>query len=359
MRRRARGAIAVAAVALVVMLASIAVIPRIAAAAGLPAVLPHASAVDDGTAPPAAVPAPSPTAPPTLPSAPAAPSGPAVPVSAAAPDPDGCAHTEMSVWAHPDDDLLFPQTIIASAIAAGDCVRTVFLTSGDAGNPAGYWQGRERGIMRAYNVLRGASSPWSSRAVTLSSGANITLWQPNDDPKLTLAFFHLPDGSTTGQGYARTGWTSLAKLNAARISSISDTAGTYSLSADGIVASLTELIGAFAPTTFMTFVPGTAPALSSGDHPDHATTGILARRAWQAAGLDPASVRYAMGYPTSWRAANVVGASLHLKIAAFRTYAADDSVVGECRDDATCLKMRNFGGWLQREYLFTEGDLPH
>ncbi|GAA3209366.1 PIG-L deacetylase family protein [Microbacterium terregens] len=273
------------------------------------------------------------------------------------PTPPLCAETTMSVWAHPDDDLLFLQTVIGADIAAGDCVRTVFLTSGDAGRGAEYSNGREAGLMRAYDVMRGASTPWVARSSSLGTGAQTTVWQPADDPRLSIVFFHLPDGNLYGQGYPATGELSLAKLAADKILTIPSVGDTYRLSWGQIVDSLRELIGQFAPTTYHTHVPGSAQPWAKGDHADHAITGILGRSAWQAAGLPESQVRYAVGYQTLDYPPNLSGAVLDRKIAAFRVYAAGDSVVIGCHDDASCLALPRFGDWLQREYTRTEAEL--
>src|SRR5262245_7566617 len=54
-----------------------------------------------------------------------------------------CATSAMAFVAHEDDDLLFLSPDILHAIQAGDtCVRTVYLTAGDAGNDESYWSGR-------------------------------------------------------------------------------------------------------------------------------------------------------------------------------------------------------------------------
>ncbi|MCR2765181.1 PIG-L family deacetylase [Microbacterium sp. zg.B48] len=275
----------------------------------------------------------------------------------AVPTPPPCTATTMSVWAHPDDDLLFLQTVIGADIAAGNCVRTVFLTSGDAGRGADYSNGREAGLMRAYDVMRGASTPWAAQSVTLSTGAQTTVWQPADDPRLSIVFFHLPDGNLYGQGYPATGELSLAKLAADKILTIPSVGGAYQLSWGQIVDSLRELVGQFAPTTLHTHVPGSAQRWAKGDHADHAITGILGRAAWQAAGLPESLVRYAVGYQTVEYPPNLAGPLLESKIAAFRAYAAGDSVVIGCHDDASCLALPRFGDWLQREYTRTEAEL--
>jgi LmbE family N-acetylglucosaminyl deacetylase len=263
----------------------------------------------------------------------------------------------MSVWAHYDDDLLFLGTPIQDAMASGQCVRTVFLTAGDAGRGAGYSAGREQGIMKAYDTMRGASGPWVRSELAAGGAAPVPVWQPSDDPRLSLVFLALPDGNLTGLGFPGTGEVSLAKLAAGKIPGIADLAGTRQYTWDQLRDQVAALIADGAPTVLYTHMPGSAQEWARGDHADHAVTGVLVREAWQQAGLDRAAVHYAVGYQTAERAPNVSGEELAQKIAAFRAYASDDAVTAGCRDDASCLALPRFGAWLQRQYLLTDPEL--
>lgn len=265
--------------------------------------------------------------------------------------------TTMSVWAHYDDDLLFLGSRIGDAIRAGGCVRTVFLTGGDAGRGMDYANGRERGIMRAYDVMRGAATPWAATDITLATGAPVVVWQPADDPRISLVFLHLPDGNLNGQGFPTTGEVSLAKLASDKILTLPNLYGSAQLSWSQIVSSIAELMTDFHPTATYTHVPGGAQKWAKGDHADHAITGVIGRAAWQQAGLPAESVSYVIGYQSAGYPVNVTGEELSRKIAAFRSYAADDSVVVGCTDDATCLAMPRFGQWLQRQYMRSEAEL--
>lgn len=82
----------------------------------------------------------------------------------------GCS--DLYIVAHEDDDLLFMNPDIRNSIRLGNTVRTVFLTAGDASNPnPAYWQGRERGILKAYAQMAGitySASAWSSGTDTIN-----------------------------------------------------------------------------------------------------------------------------------------------------------------------------------------------
>jgi LmbE family N-acetylglucosaminyl deacetylase len=277
--------------------------------------------------------------------------------SAAVLHPPADEETTMSVWAHYDDDLLFLGTALADAVRAEQRICTVYLTGGDAGRGAAYEAGRERGIMAAYDQLRGADATWSSTPVVLASGAHVDVWTPDDDARITLVFFRLPDGNLTGLGFPSTGGVSLAELADGRIRDLGDLGGRYRIGWQGLIASVQELVADFQPTSFVTHVPGTARRLSQGDHPDHASTGTLAREAWHRAQIAGGTISFAVGYPDTRYPANVTGDALARKIDVFRAYAHDDAVTAACRDEKSCLALPRFGGWLQRQYLRSEADL--
>ena len=267
------------------------------------------------------------------------------------------APTTLSVWAHYDDDLLFAGSRLDEAIHAGNCVRTVFLTGGDAGKGRKYAAGRELGIMRAYNVMRGARAEWTSTEVTLDTGARVESWHPVDDDRVSLVFFHLPDGNLKGTGFPATGYSSLLKLADDDIPSISSLSDDYSLTWQQVVDSLSGLIHRFTPATIVTHVPGDSEKWSAGDHADHRMVGNAVREAWEQAGYPVDLVTYAIGYQSENYAPNIGGSVLVRKIDAFSAYAAGDSVVDKCHDYKTCLEVPRFGAWLQRQYSRTDAGL--
>ena len=60
--------------------------------------------------------------------------------------------SNMAIVSHIDDDLLFMNPDIRNSIRSGGAHTTVYVTAGDAGNNAAYWQGREAGAKAAYRV---------------------------------------------------------------------------------------------------------------------------------------------------------------------------------------------------------------
>ncbi len=314
-----------------------------------------AACAADPVAAPTTPPPPAPTAAPT-----------AVPVvePTAEPDPPEpglCdAGSLVAIWAHYDDDLIFGHTRVSEALAQGQCVTVAYLSAGDAGKGLDYSRGREDGIRAAYDTLRGYDGQWNETIDTLETGVTVAEWTPVNDPRLTLLSFRLVDGNIDGSGFASMGYESLAKLAAGTIPTIRDVDGPEQLTTDDITQSLVEIIIDAEPGALLTGMPREAVDLSRGDHSDHSSTASFARAAWRSMAYDPAGVTYAIGYQTSDYDVNVTGDELAAKVAAFATYSQHDPVVANCHDLDSCLTMRLFGAWLQREYSrnAAELDLP-
>ena len=109
--------------------------------------------------------------------------------------------TIMQVVAHEDDDLLFMNPDLLHAIQQGDCVRTIYLTAGDAGSSKFYWLGRERGSEAAYALLGGIADEWTTQTVKFGNHRFGTVATPVHSDRLSVAFMHLPDGKPDGQGF--------------------------------------------------------------------------------------------------------------------------------------------------------------
>ncbi len=266
--------------------------------------------------------------------------------------------TLVAIWAHYDDDLIFGHSRVNQALNEGWCVTVAYLSAGDAGRGVAYSQGRELGIRHAYDALRGYDGNWKESTNVLRTGVTVEEWKPLHDPMLTLMSFRLVDGNIDGSGFASMGYESLAKLAAGTIPTIRDVDGPEQLTRDDIVHSLIEVLSEARPTAVLTGMPHEAADLSSGDHSDHQTVASFARSSWRSMGYDPERVTFAIGYQTSGYPVNVEGDELALKVAAFSAYAVQDPVTAKCRDLDSCLSLRLFGDWLQREYSKVASEVP-
>jgi len=94
--------------------------------------------------------------------------------STAVAEPECNNGASMNIVAHEDDDLLFLSPDLIHDIQSGRCVRTIFVTAGDAGKGRRYWKSREDGIRSAYALMAGVSSPWTISDAFIS-GHGITI----------------------------------------------------------------------------------------------------------------------------------------------------------------------------------------
>jgi len=271
-------------------------------------------------------------------------------------DPPCGAGTIVSFWAHYDDDLIFANPALQGAFDAGECLRTFFFTESDAGEgKSSYAANRETGIRAAYDVLRGSSGPWTDQTVVLRNGVTLTLSRPDGDSRISLLFLGLPDGGLQGSGYRNTGGESLPKIVTGDIAEIHSISSGQAVTLDQLQSTVVELVNSYGAAQVMAHLPGFAEG-SGGDHPDHRSVGRIVAAPVDAGLINGALVQFAQGYPVARRPANVTGDDLARKLRTFSVYAAHDPVIS-CKDGAGCLKVNNFGAWLQRQYLIPYAEL--
>jgi LmbE family N-acetylglucosaminyl deacetylase len=232
-----------------------------------------------------------------------------------------CTGGAMQIVAHQDDDLLFQSPDLLHDIQAGRCVRTVYVTAGDAAKGDLYWKGREAGSRAAYAQMAGVFNVWTTSDAGVA-GRPIQMETLVGAPGISIVSMRLPDGNRSGPGAIVHHDESLMRLWNGTIMSIHAVDGSATYTRDSLRDTLTALMTAFAPTSVRTH-DWTIP-FGMGDHADHTATALFARQASQ--GYRSAHTLYAYGgYPIWTRGPNVVGADLDAKQAAFLAYAAHDS----------------------------------
>lgn len=250
------------------------------------------------------------------------------------------SRTIVQVVAHPDDDLLFFSPDLLHDIQAGACIRTIYMTAGDSGGDANYWQERQAGIRDAYNSMLGQDYQWNGHNVRLSGGEQIQIDMPAESTQVALVFMHLPDGGQRGAGFAATSDQSLQKLVGQKIPSIQSIDSHSGYSLPQLIGGLTQLFQYYSPTEVRTFA-GIRP-----DHSDHMAVASLTRAALH--DYKHAALQTYIGYAVHDMEANVEGDDFINKETAFLRYSAHDAAT--CRDAETCFSGTAYGSYLARQY---------
>ncbi|BFU45378.1 ricin-type beta-trefoil lectin domain protein [Krasilnikovia sp. MM14-A1004] len=263
----------------------------------------------------------------------------------------------VQIVAHEDDDLLFMNPDLQRDIRADKCVRTVYVTAGDAGRDVGYWSARETGEQAAYATMAGRPNEWSPGTTTVE-GRELRVSRLAGT-QVELVFLRLPDGFD-GRGSDRYGAQSLQKLWEGQIGRITGVDGTAGYTRAELISVLQGLLAQAGPDVvrLQDFRGDSGPVGVDGgdrDHHDHHAAAYFAYAAQRLLTTPHRTAAY-RAYSISELPANVTGADLELKKATFYAYAAFDELLG-CRDDASCDADPTAGGgpsvyrpWLSRQY---------
>jgi len=258
----------------------------------------------------------------------------------------------LNVVAHQDDDLLFINPDTLHDIKAGHCVRTIYVTAGDAGTSGQfYWLSREQGSEAAYSKMTGSDDIWIQRIVKLADNEYISVSNPRGNSKVSLIFMHLPDGNIKGQGFAASHFESLEKLETGNIGSMEAVYSGSTYSSTQLTDALTVLMHAYQPSEIRT--QANYGSAMYPDHSDHLAVGRYVTRAYsqyetqQYENKVIVPINYYIGYPMHAFPENVAGANLQSKEDAFFAYGKFDGAV--CDNIVKCNKM-TYGAYLTRQY---------
>ncbi|HSW98441.1 MAG TPA: PIG-L family deacetylase [Candidatus Saccharimonadales bacterium] len=260
--------------------------------------------------------------------------------------------SSMNIVAHEDDDLLFMNPDIDHELKAGHCVRTVFLTAGDAGSGSFYWLGRQQGAEAAYASMLGTADIWVQRIVQLPGGQFVTVANPRGNSKVSLIFMNLPDGNLHGEGFGSSGHEGLARLEAAQIKGMETVDGQSHYDAAQLTDGLVAFMHTYQPAEIRTQASITGGPYP--DHSDHLAAGRFAQKAYaeyeqqQFDGKVSIPLKYYIGYPIHGMPADVGGTDLASKTAAFGAYSQFDNAV--CASLHPCKFADVFQAYLGREY---------
>jgi LmbE family N-acetylglucosaminyl deacetylase len=275
-----------------------------------------------------------------------------------------CAQKRMAIVAHQDDDLIFENPSLLEEIAAGDCVRTVFVTAGDAGLGEAYWREREEGSRVAYATMAGVANVWTTSEPSIA-GHTLHVETLVGKPTVSEVYLRLPNGGPTGAGYAATGYKSLPKLWRSHnpqpaelppLSTLSALDGSATYTYDGLLATLEDLIEEFQPDILST--QDFTHEFGTGDHADHITTAKLTQIA-NGSYKSEHVLRSYMDYESENHPVNVFEPELAKKLNAYYAYAAHDSNEA-CASQTECEQpfYADYWAWLKRQIVLSETAVP-
>jgi hypothetical protein len=235
----------------------------------------------------------------------------------------------------------------------GDCLRTVYLTAGDAGTTSAYWLGRQKGSEAAYDTMIGSGpSLWIERIVALNDHEYITLAAPKANPNISIIFVHLPDGNVDGNGFTRTHNESIERLESGAINSVHAVDGQSSYTKQELINLLSNLMTFYQPTEIDTQTPINESTVHA-DHPDHMATGRYVQTAYNnflKTAPNSVPISYYTGYPIDQMPPNIAGPDLSASSRVFYSYAQYDTHL--CNSPARCANTP-YEKWLKREYVYT------
>ncbi|KAI5481074.1 Carbohydrate-Binding Module Family 1 protein, cellulose binding protein [Pseudohyphozyma bogoriensis] len=261
-----------------------------------------------------------------------------------------CVGGSVYVVAHPDDDLLFQSPDLYSDTTAGNCITTIFLTSGDSGIGSTYAQSREAGNEAATALMAGVADSYTEINATFG-GQPVLVRTLVGAPQNQKVWFRLPDGGMNGNGYSVTGYESLRELYFGSIGSITNQPGYATYTMATLKQAIAEILTARQPIHVRTL--DYLSQYDGGDHADHLT---VARITQSLVGNYASNATFDgyMGYPVA-NLAPTLDTSDPLfvgKSNAFFAYTPYDS--GECQAYSVCVANgRGEASWLTRQYIVT------
>ncbi|GAA5913245.1 hypothetical protein JCM8208_003245 [Rhodotorula glutinis] len=255
-----------------------------------------------------------------------------------------CVGGSIYAVAHPDDDLLFQSPTLLDDVDSGECITSIFLSSGDSGAGSGYARSREVGNQAAYSQMFGVNNTWTEFYATFG-GQPVLVRTLVAKPQHQAVFFRLPDGGWDTGGFASTGFQTLRKLYFGSISTITNQPGDATYTLATLKQAISQIIAARQPSRVRTL--DYLSDFGGGDHDDHLATGRLVKDL-----VGSASVSGYMGYPVQNLAPTLstTSTAFKRKTDAFFAYTPYDSA--ECQSLTACAS-RGEASWLQREYAVT------
>ncbi len=255
--------------------------------------------------------------------------------------PDGLplgASRDVTIIAHPDDDLLFMQPDLLRAVQGGEGVTTIYVTAGNGSDGVPYSETRYAGAQAAY-AEAADNADWQCGWIALAGHAaeHCRLAAAN----VSLVFLGYPDGGIEGDEP-----NSLLHLWEGTIDG-ADTVARRPAHYDqaGLVAALAEAIGDAQPHTIRSL---DVSATHGRDHSDHWIVGALALLAAAESGTQAGLMSY-RGYDVTAEPSNALPGIFDRSALVLAHYEACVDGCAACGEACTKLDPSHMQ-WLNRRY---------
>ncbi|MDB4989579.1 MAG: hypothetical protein JWN04_4757 [Myxococcaceae bacterium] len=257
--------------------------------------------------------------------------------------------------AHEDDDLGLMSPDLLGNVQRGDPLRTVYLTSGDAGFTCNeYTMSRERGVRAAYALMAGVADAWDE-SEQLVRGKQVRVLSLHNT-NVSLVFMGLHNG-----GYGESVAPDLEALWAGKVTQISTRpydgrshVDTYTRTE--LTDVLLQLTTDFAATRVNTLDSSRLlPMIWPFDHSDHVHSALFALAALLRYDA-PHTIGMYRAYNSQFELSNVSSEDAATKLAVFQTYLSHDPKVCPggnvkiCGADVPCDLSELYVGYEDRQY---------
>jgi LmbE family N-acetylglucosaminyl deacetylase len=248
--------------------------------------------------------------------------------------------TELTIVAHPDDDLTFLQPDLYDAVKRGTGATTVYVTIGEGAGDVAAAEARYDGAKSAYAAIAG-DHDWSCGWIAL--GAINALHCRLAAENISLVFLGYPEGGEDGA--AANSLLQLWEGNATDVPAVARRASTYSQTS--LIQVVADIIDATAPATLRTLE---VASTHGPDHSDHMLVGALVVLATARSSRAPALLSY-RGDNTASEPANTDPALYPRSADLLLRYDACATGCGRCGDACAADQLdADQSTWLARRY---------
>ncbi|HEY5923996.1 MAG TPA: FG-GAP-like repeat-containing protein [Kofleriaceae bacterium] len=251
--------------------------------------------------------------------------------------PDGlalAAGTDLTLVAHPGDELLFMQPDVLEVVRRGSGVTVVYVAAGDSNDPAASYSG----LRSAYGNAAGAMD-W--RCGWLDIAGHTTQHCRLMTQPVSLVFLAYPYGGAAGDHD-----DSLLRMwegSVARVTTIAERTTTYSR--DELIETITQIVRETQPDIVRTLE---VASTHGDDHSDHMLVGALTLLAIARANNHADVIAY-RGDSTAAEPPNQLAPIYDAAFTMLARYEACTTSCGTCGDACTAVDQQHVD-WLRRRY---------